>query len=259
MRYFMTLILVAAACARGQTPVPAADPGGPGAPVLVSGTVPDESSKAALMQRLRQLYGNERVIDQLTIGVVSLPPNWMAQVQRLMIPALKLVSKGQLSVDGQKVAISGEVASETQRQQIAGEMTAGLQPSYSMNSSLHVAAAEQQLLDATLANRIIEFESGQAVIRASGMQILDEMSAALQKVKNKHVEVIGHTDNTGQREANLRLSLARAEAVRLYLSAKGINAAMIAVSGHGPDRPVADNADAAGRARNRRIEFHVVD
>jgi OOP family OmpA-OmpF porin len=45
--------------------------------------------------------------------------------------------------------------------------------------------------------------------------------------------------------------------VRLYLGEKGISPDMIAVSGQGPDRPVADNASADGRARNRRIEFRI--
>jgi OOP family OmpA-OmpF porin len=78
-------------------------------------------------------------------------------------------------------------------------------------------------------------------------------------VKGKKVDVIGHTDNVGLRDTNVALSLARAEAVRSYLAGKGINPDMIAVSGQGPDRPVAGNASAEGRARNRRIEFHVAD
>jgi OOP family OmpA-OmpF porin len=138
-------------------------------------------------------------------------------------------------------------------------MATSLNPTYTVNNGLRVSAAEQEVLDDALARRIIEFESGQAVIRPSGQAILDEMAAALQKVKGKKVEVIGHTDNTGLRDTNLALSLARAEAVRSYLTGKGISAAMIAVSGQGPDRPVAENTTAEGRARNRRIEFRVAD
>ena len=61
----------------------------------------------------------------------------------------------------------------------------------------------------------------------------------------------------GLRESNLALSQARAEAVRSYLAGKGIPAEMVMVSGQGPDRPVAENNNAEGRARNRRIEFRV--
>jgi OOP family OmpA-OmpF porin len=180
-------------------------------------------------------------------------------VQKLIGPGLKLVSKGELKVEGTVVSLRGEVANETLRQQIASDIATSLNPTYTVNNGLRVSAAEQNLLDETLAHRIIEFDSGQATIRPSGKDILDEMAAALQKVKGKKVDVIGHTDNVGLRDTNVALSLARAEAVRSYLAGKGINPDMIAVSGQGPDRPVAGNASSEGRARNRRIEFHVAD
>jgi OOP family OmpA-OmpF porin len=235
--------------------VPAPHPG----QVLVSGTVPDEAAKAALLQKVRDVYGTDLVVDQIAIGTVAMPPDWTSHVQKLITSNLKQVTKGQLRIDGNTISIRGEVANEAQRQQIASDMAISLNPSYTVNNGLRVSAAEQDVLDAALARRIIEFESGQAAIRPSGQAILDEMAAALQKVKGKKVEVIGHTDNTGLRETNLALSLARAEAVRSYLAAKGINTALISVSGQGPDRPVAENSTAEGRARNRRIEFRVAD
>jgi OOP family OmpA-OmpF porin len=69
--------------------------------------------------------------------------------------------------------------------------------------------------------------------------------------------VIGHTDAQGARAANVSLSLARAESVKVYLVGKGLSADRLATSGMGPDQPVASNANEAGRARNRRIEFRV--
>ncbi|HWJ95624.1 MAG TPA: OmpA family protein, partial [Telluria sp.] len=167
-------------------------------------------------------------------------------------------SRGQLKVDGNNVSLRGDVASEAQRQQIAGDIAAALNPTYTVNNGLRVAASEQSVLDAALANRIIEFESGKAALTDAGKQVLDQMAVALQKLNGVRVEVIGHTDNAGSRAGNLSLSQARAEAVRDYVVAKGIKADSIAVSGEGPDRPVADNRTAEGRARNRRIEFKVV-
>jgi OOP family OmpA-OmpF porin len=162
-----------------------------------------------------------------------------------------------LKIDGTNVTVRGEVANEMQRQQIASDIATSLNPSYTVNNGLRVIAAEQNLLDDTLAKRIIEFDSGKATLTPSGQSILDEMAAALSKVKGKKVEVIGHTDNVGLRDSNLALSQARAEAVRNYLSGKGISPEMVMVSGQGPDRPVAENSNAEGRARNRRIEFRV--
>lgn len=240
--------LLAAAHAVGDAP----------APIVVSGTVGDDASKAALLARLRAVYGPDRVVDQLSVGRVSAPPNWNDYVGRLIGPDLKLVSRGQLQVDGNTVSLRGDVASEEQRQKIAGDIAASLDAGYIVNNGLRVAASEQGVLDAALANRIIEFESGKATLTDNGKAILDQMSVALLRLKDKRVEVIGHTDNAGSRAGNLSLSQARAEAVKAYVVERGIKADMISVSGEGPDRPVADNRTPEGRARNRRIEFKVV-
>ena len=250
----LSIFVLAPGGAPAQVPAPVSPKPGQ---ILISGTVPDEASKAAMLARLRELYGADRVVDQIAIGSVSLPPNWSGYVQKLIGPDLKLISKGQLKIDGNNVSVRGEVANEAQRQQVASDFASSLNPTYTVNNGLRVSAAEQNLLDATLARRIIEFESGKAALTPSGKAILDEMAAALQKLRDKKVEVIGHTDNVGLRESNLALSQARAEAVRQYLAEKGINPDMVSVSGQGPDRPVADNASADGRAHNRRIEFRI--
>jgi OOP family OmpA-OmpF porin len=239
--------------------VAAATPAGaPAAPIVVTGTVADEAGKARLLARLREIYGTERVVDQLAIGTVSTPANWNEYLQRLIGPNLKLISRGQLKVDGNAVSLRGDVANESQRLQIANDIATSLNPTYTVNNGLRVVASEQGALDAALANRIIEFESGKAALTDSGKAILDQMSVVLHKLKDKKVEVIGHTDNAGSRAGNLSLSQARAQAVKDYLASLGINPDAIAVSGEGPDRPVADNRTQDGRARNRRIEFKVV-
>jgi len=254
MRHWLPMMYFVSVCAAAQTPQPVSPRPGQ---ILVTGAVPDEASKAGLLARVREMYGAERVVDQVAIAQVSLPPNWNAYVQKLIGPGLKQITKGEIKIDGTTVTLRGEVANEAMRQQIASDIATSLNPSYTVNNGLRVSAAEQSMLDAALDKRIIEFDSGKATLRPSGQSILDEMALALQKVKGKKVEVIGHTDNIGLRETNLALSLARAEAVRTYLGGKGISPEMIMVSGQGPDRPVAENSSADGRARNRRIEFRV--
>jgi len=228
------------------------------APVLITGTVADEATRAALLERLRSVYGAARVVDQLSVGTVSTPANWSAYVGRLIGPNLRLVKGGQLKVDGNSVSLRGDVLNEDQRQQIAGDIAASLNPTYTVNNGLRVQASQQGVLDAALADRIIEFESGKAALTPAGTAVLDGMTAALQKIKGVKVAVIGHTDNAGSRAGNLSLSQARAEAVKAYVVAQGIAAESIAVSGEGPDRPVADNRTPEGKARNRRIEFKVI-
>ncbi len=229
------------------------------APIVVTGTVADEASRAAVLGRLREVYGAARVVDQLSIGVVSTPANWNAHLARLIGPSLKLVTRGQLKVEGNAVSVRGDVADEAQRRQVAADIAASLNPTYTVDNGLRVVAASGQVvLDETLKDRVIEFESGKATLTDSGRAILDEMSVALLKVKGRKVRLIGHTDNAGARKKNLSLSRARAAVVKAYVVGKGVDPGSVAVSGEGPDRPVADNRTAAGKARNRRIEFKVM-
>ena len=225
--------------------------------VVVAGVVPDEATRVAVLTRLRELYGADRVVDQLSLGSVVAPPNWGQHVQRLISPSLKQVSHGQLSVQGQTVDLRGEVGNEAQRQQVVSEVAQALNPTYSVRNGLRVAVREQALVDQALAQRIVEFEAGSAVLRPEGLKILDEMALALTQLQGKRIEVIGHTDALGHRPGNISLSLARAQAVKAYLVGKGLPAERLQTSGMGPDQPVASNDTEDGRARNRRIEFRV--
>lgn len=231
----------------------------PAAPVVVSGTVGSEMARAALLSRLRALYG-ARVVDQLEVGVVATPANWDALVAGLITPELRGISGGQLAIDGIRVSLRGAVASEAARRQIGADIVARLNPTYTIDNALRVAQpapapeSRQAVLDQTLARRIVEFESGQATLTARGRAILDEMGTAMLRMPDTQVAVIGHTDNLGARARNLALSQARADTVKRYLVSKGV-AAQLVVAGVGPDRPLADNRTAEGRARNRRIEF----
>jgi OOP family OmpA-OmpF porin len=247
MRYLPFLLLCAAFAVQAQVP----------GQVVASGTVADEASKTAVLTKLREVYGADKVLDQITVGQVTTPANWSDYVQKLITPDLKQVSRGQLKIDGTTVSVRGEVANEAQRQGIASAFATRLNPTYTVTNGLRVSAADQGVLDRTLANRIVEFESGQAVLTPTGKAILDEMGTAMLKLKGQKVEIIGHTDNVGLRASNQNLSQARAEAVRNYLAGKGIPAETLVASGSGPDRPIASNDTVEGRARNRRIEFRM--
>ena len=226
--------------------------------VIASGSVPDEASRATILARLRDLYGAQNVVDRLEIGGVVPPPNWSENMAKILAPNLKQVHKGQLQVSGTQIAIKGQVANEALRQQVVSNMATSLNPTYSIDNGLVAAGGEaQSLLDKTLSNRVVEFESGSATLTASGRAILDEMAAAIKQIGAPKVQLIGHTDSQGNHQANVALSLARASTVRNYLIDKGIPLESLSASGAGPDQPVASNDTAEGRAKNRRIEFRL--
>lgn len=107
--------------------------------------------------------------------------------------------------------------------------------------------------------RGVSFEPGKARLLPQSTRGLDEVAAALIANPQWQVEVAGHTDSTGSAAVNQRLSQARATAVRAYLVSRGVPATRLVARGYGSSDPVASNATAEGRARNRRVELRKLD
>ena len=97
------------------------------------------------------------------------------------------------------------------------------------------------------------FDVGRSDIKGNMSPVLDEFARGLDP--SMQVRVVGHTDSTGSDAINNPLSVRRAEAVRDYISTKGISGTRVATEGHGAREPVADNASVTGRAQNRRVEI----
>lgn len=90
--------------------------------------------------------------------------------------------------------------------------------------------------------------------------MLDEVASVMEAHPEvKLVNIEGQTDDRGSAAANLALSQARAQSVKAYLVGKGVAAERLGAHGSGPTSPIADNATAEGREKNRRVEFIVID
>lgn len=251
----VSLLMLFAASTQAQTPSPP-KPSQDGM-VTASGTVPNETTKAAVIEQLRKLYGADHVVDNIEVGGVVTPANWSRYVTAMIGPDLKQVSKGKVQVDGNTIDISGEVPNEAVRQQVLSSLSGAFDSHYGIKQHMHIGQSKQKVLDDTLANRTVQFKSGSAVLTPEGRAVLDQMAAAILKLDNPFISVIGNTDDVGNRQSNIELSLARASAVKAYLITKNISAANLSVSGQGPDNPVANNTTDEGRARNRRIDFRI--
>jgi len=103
----------------------------------------------------------------------------------------------------------------------------------------------------------IQFETGKDVIKKESNIILNQIVKVLNENPSYLIEIQGHTDNVGKPEMNLELSAKRANAVRNYMIANKISESRITAKGFGDTRPVASNATAQGKAKNRRVEFVV--
>ncbi len=103
----------------------------------------------------------------------------------------------------------------------------------------------------------ISFDVNRAVIRPAFQPILDRFAQTLVANPATTVQIIGHTDSTGNDAINNPLSVNRAAATRDYLVAHGVLVSRIMIDGRGSHDPIADNRTAQGRAQNRRVEIYV--
>jgi outer membrane protein OmpA-like peptidoglycan-associated protein len=112
--------------------------------------------------------------------------------------------------------------------------------------------------DGTVVMRLhgFSFGVGSATLPADQSELVDEVAEAVQRFPDSKVRIEGHTDDTGSRDVNLRLSRRRAETVaRMLADRLGVGPETLETAGVGPDKPVASNATAEGRSRNRRIDI----
>ena len=103
------------------------------------------------------------------------------------------------------------------------------------------------------------FASGQSQLKPEARDNLQRVVEFVNRFPDKAVLIEGHADSQGSANLNQVLSQKRAEAVRDALLQDGVAASRLTAVGLGKDRPVADNASAEGRARNRRVEIVVLD
>lgn len=99
----------------------------------------------------------------------------------------------------------------------------------------------------------ITFATGQATITPASDAVLNDVAAVLAANADWKLRIEGHTDNVGDKAANLKLSNGRAAAVAAWLASKGIDATRLTTAGLGDTQPVAENTTEDGRARNRRV------
>lgn len=106
----------------------------------------------------------------------------------------------------------------------------------------------------------VYFATNKDAILAQSYEILDEVARVMEENPQiKLVRVEGHTDDRGRDEYNQELSQRRASSVRKYLIKKGVNGDRLEAVGYGETQPIAENETPEGRAKNRRVEFLILE
>ncbi len=106
----------------------------------------------------------------------------------------------------------------------------------------------------------VQFATGTAKLTGNSDEILSEVANVLkERSEITKMEVQGHTDDKGNKNANKALSQARAESVMKALVGKGIAAERLSAKGYGQEVPIGDNTTDEGRAKNRRVQFRILE
>ncbi len=133
-------------------------------------------------------------------------------------------------------------------------------PCYSLNEIVDMMARGVNVEGKTICaiDDDINFDFAKSEIKPSSYGYLDRLAETLIRT-NAHIVVKGHTDNIGPEEVNLKLSKERALNVTQYLRDKGVPSSRLSTEYYGMSRPIATNDTEEGRARNRRVEFEILN
>ncbi len=243
--------------------------------VKASGIVPDEATKASVLNQLKATYGDGKYVDdKLVVDAKARPAQFAANLSKAL-GEFKLpgTNGSQLSFDGSAINISGLVgaAADALKTKLMGFF------GNAFNINLKVLDAAAAVKDAAAAAtgalsslkpgdadalvnalnlQIINFASGSNAIPKENEELLKKSADAIKSAPaGIKLEVGGHTDNKGVAAGNLALSQKRADAVKAFLVKQGVKGDLLTAKGYGADKPIASNDTDADRFKNRRIAF----
>ncbi|MGY6632761.1 MAG: OmpA family protein [Alkalilacustris sp.] len=233
--------------------------------VLLRGPVGDGAARDAVQGLARARFGTGAVQSALRLDA-DMAEGWPRRVMA-GLEALAGLHDGRVEVDTDGLRVTGRTgdpeAPEVVARLLADKLGTG--------AAFDVAIRYDETLDPVamaptperciaqvqeiLAEEKITFRPGAARIEGAAAETLDAIADVLRDCGALPLEIAGHTDSQGRAEMNLALSQRRAEAVREGLAGRRVLVAETVAVGYGSTRPIADNATAAGREANRRIEI----
>lgn len=193
---------------------------------------------------------SDSALQERVDGVLAHPDNNVAWVAGA-------VSKGTLTITGKAPSEEAKAGAASLAGQIPG--LKGVVDQIVLDTVLIRQRSEKAACDAGIAAALnagpIDFSG--TTLRRQSRVILDEIAVTLEGCPEASIEIGGHTDSSGSEAGNLRVSEQRAQATVDYLVGKGLDRGRFTAVGYGQAQPVADNATAAGRTANRRMEFKI--
>jgi outer membrane protein OmpA-like peptidoglycan-associated protein len=162
----------------------------------------------------------------------------------------------------EELATASERAAEVARAEIEKIREQREAELHQLHEALDRIVATRRVGDGLLVSlpeSALRFDFDSATIRPEGRELLSRIAGVLLASRSFGLAVHGHTDYIGSAQYNLRLSERRAQAVKDYIAAVGIDPDIIVVKGYGKSSPIIAATDEASRAKNRRVEIALSD
>ncbi len=230
--------------------------------VSLNGVLPDLQSLDRVVASLEAVFGQERLSDELRINAKALEPQWTDGLPEFL-SHLNPADNLSIEISEAGILLTGKVDSEKRRidlgiqaQKLSGDLAVDNQILVEPGEQAQREEAEASIQSLDLPE--IKFQTQSSRLTESGSRILDVVANVLQRYPGVRVEVGGHTDAQGDEQLNMQLSRDRASSVHRYLVSRGVDPDRLEVQGYGETVALADNDTPEGRAKNRRIEFKVI-
>jgi len=232
--------------------------------VTLSGIAPNAKTKARLLILAKTKFAGAKVIDNLKVSNIGLQ-NFDRMEDIAVEYGSLLKGDSFVRLFGNELSIGGQVSTEADLATLKSGVTNGIPTGYvaSFDVSVKNSGFTKQMqscqnqFNKILSQENISFASGKATIKKTSYNLLSRLIAVTKTCPNAVIRIEGHTDSTGSAEVNSKISRDRAVAVAKYLKANGAYADRLIAIGYGSRSPIASNDTAAGRAKNRRIEFNI--
>jgi OOP family OmpA-OmpF porin len=235
-----------------------------GTGIVMSGYVPDEESRDQIFEAAHRKFGSAEISGDLVYAAGA--PDGFVEAVAAGLQALSRLAGGHIEVVDNAVTVQGLVYQPAALGDIADSLSATLPEGFTGDATgLETRQEDQPIAAADCRDRIqavlqtgrIAFDGTQADISADSLGLLDRVSAVITRCPDAAIEVGAHSDSEGSTSRNRDRTQARADAIVEFLVSAGVKRERLAGVGYGEKNPIADNATAAGKAANQRVEFAV--
>ena len=228
----------------------------------IHGVVSSPAHGNVLRNTAARLFGNRTINFSVNIQV-ALPPGW-ALITDLTLQAMAATRSSTIVIDTSGISIRGVTEDKYRWTSAAARIESALPKGWTLryqveeidaSASLHRQCIE--LFRTAMRSRKIEFQRTSASLSTATAPLLDGLIQIVTDCRNAEIEIIGHTDSTGDEAVNLSLSKARADAVADYLVNAGVVRDRINATGVGSAEPLTYENSPQTRQLNRRIEIEL--